>query len=33
MLELNTKLTIDNIEELKNSRKTLKKLSSKKLNP
>lgn len=30
--QLNTKLTIDNIEELKNSRKTLKKLSSKKLN-
>ena len=30
--QLNAKLTIDNIEELKNSRKTLKKLSSKKLN-
>ena len=30
--QLNTKLTIDNIEELKNARKTLKKLSTKKLN-
>ena len=30
--QLNTKLTIDNILELKNSRKTLKKLSVKKLN-
>lgn len=30
--QLNTKLTIDNILELKNARKTLKKLSTKKLN-
>lgn len=30
--QLNTKLTIDKIEELKNSRKTLKKLSKEKLN-
>ena len=30
--QLNTKLTIDNILELKNARKTLKKLSAKKLN-